>query len=581
VEPVTGRRWVPRTDNPDFSAVTEWITRLGVPGLVARLLISRQFCFESAREFLSPRLADLPDPFLLPDMEVAVKRLAAALESNEKIAVHGDYDVDGISGTALLVEALAACGGDAAYHIPLRLRDGYGLSAEAIQDAAEEGVRVIVSVDCGVSAHVEADLARRLGIDLIITDHHQPPNTLPGAIAIINPQRRDAMFPFRELAGVGVAFFLVIALRKTLRDRGWFESRREPDLRTLLDLVALGTIADLVPLLGVNRILSRHGLEWMERSPRFGIRALKQVASVASVSSGTVGFQLAPRLNAAGRLEDASLGVELLLEDDMVRAMNSARLLDRCNRDRQELEKQTLREAEAAVAKLPADHTHAIVLGVEGWHPGVIGIVASRLVERYHRPTVLVALDGETGKGSARSIRGYHLYRGMQACADHLITFGGHAMAAGVSLESHHLTDFAAAFERHVRAELDADDLVPAVHHDGTVLLEEIDLDSLRMMQCLAPFGMENPEPQMIVESVRALQLQELKGGHLRFTVCQGAFSHPAIAFGMQGRREEFQGDIDLLVSPQVNVYQGRQTVQLRVRDVRSAGSAPDAVPCR
>jgi len=568
---VTERLWLPRHDSADYSMASEYADRLGVSSLVARLLIGRQFSLESARQFLAMRLADLPDPFLLPDMDVAVNRLYAAIENGEKIAIHGDYDVDGISGTVLLTAVLKAFGADVEYHIPLRLRDGYGLSAEAIKAAAARGVTVVVSVDCGVSAHEEASLARQSGIDLIVTDHHQPPATLPQAVAVINPQRQDSGFPFRPLAGVGVAFFLLIALRKTLREAGWFKTHPEPDLRDYLDLVALGTIADLVPLQGINRTLARHGLRLIENAPRIGLRALKQVASVKNVSSGVVGFQLAPRLNAAGRMEDAVLGVELLLEEDMVRALNTARYLDQCNRARQELEKQTLREAESAVAGLSDQHTHTIVLGGEGWHPGVIGIVASRLVERYHRPTVLVALDGDGGKGSARSIRGYHLYQGLQACAGHLEAFGGHEMAAGLSLSRQELPAFASALEAHAREELGDDELLPKLRHDGTVLLEEIDPDALRQMESMAPFGMENPEPLMVVESVRAMRIQEIKGGHLRFTVCQGAFSHPAIAFGMQGRKEDFQGEIDLLVAPQINYYQGRETVQLRVKDVRKS----------
>ncbi len=571
---VTERLWVPRHNSPDYSIASEYAEQLGISSLVARLLIGRQFSLESARQFLAMRLSDLPDPFLLPDMDVAVTRLYAAIENREKIAIHGDYDVDGISGTVLLTAVLGVFGADVEYHIPLRLRDGYGLSAEAIKAAAARGITVIVSVDCGVSAHEEANLARQHGIDLVVTDHHQPPATLPLAVAVINPQRRDSDFPFRPLAGVGVAFFLLIALRKTLREAGWFKTHPEPDLRDYLDLVALGTIADLVPLQGVNRTITKHGLRLIENGPRIGLRALKQVASVKNVSSGVVGFQLAPRLNAAGRMEDAALGVELLLEEDMVRALNTARYLDQCNRERQELEKQTLREAETAVAKLSDQHSHTIVLGGEGWHPGVIGIVASRLVERYHRPTVLVALDGDGGKGSARSIRGYHLYQGLQACAGHLMAFGGHEMAAGLSLNRQELPAFASALEAHARGELGDDDLIPKLRHDGTLLLEEIDLDALRQMESMAPFGMENPEPLMVVESVRAMRVQELKGGHLRFTVCQGAFSHPAIAFGMQGRKEEFRGEVDLLVAPQINYYQGRETVQLRVKDVKASAKS-------
>jgi single-stranded-DNA-specific exonuclease len=273
-------------------------------------------------------------------------------------------------------------------------------------------------------------------------------------------------------------------------------------------------------------------------------------------------------------MEDASLGVELLLEQDMVRALNTARYLDQCNRERRELEKQTLQEAEKAVAELSSEHTHAIVLGGVGWHPGVIGIVASRLVDRYCRPTVLIALDGDSGKGSARSISGYHLYHGLQACAEHLGAFGGHEMAAGMSLSKDQLPAFAAALEEDARTQLDDDDLTPKLRHDGVVLLEEINLEVLRQMEGLAPFGMGNPEPLLLVESVRAMQVKTVGDNHLRFTVCQGAHSHPAIAFGMLERREELQGEVDLLVAPQINRFRGRETVQLRVKDVRPSPEA-------
>lgn len=570
MNPVSERLWVTRNDAPDCSALDDFCHRLNLTHLAARLLIGRNFSVESASQFLAARLADLPDPFQLPDMAAAASRLQAALLNEEKIAIHGDYDVDGITGTVLLVAGLGALGArDLEYHIPLRLRDGYGLSANALKRASARGTSVVVSVDCGISAQAEAALARELGIDLIITDHHQPPEELPEALALINPQLAESGFPFADLAGVGVAFFLLVALRKSLREAGWFAAREEPDLRQYLDLVALGTIADLVPLQGINRILTRHGLGLLESGQRTGIRALKQVARIRRITCGTVGFQLAPRLNAAGRLEDAGLGVELLLEEDMVRALNTAHYLDQCNSERQDLEKRTLGEAETAVAELSADHTHAIVIGGEGWHPGVIGIVASRLVERYHRPSVLVALEGATGKGSARSIRGYHLYAALQACAEHLASYGGHAMAAGINLERARLESFAAAFEAHARQSLRDEDLIPRLYHDGILLLEDLDRETVGQLERLAPFGMGNPEPLLIVEAVRAMQVQPVGDSHLRFTACQGAFSHQAIAFGMRDRREEFRGEIDLLVTPQINRFQGRESVQLRVRDVR------------
>ena len=568
MEPITTRIWEQRRADFDPAVVATLQTELNISALLALTLVQRNLEGETARDFLAGGLSHLPDPNLLPDMVPAVERLAAALQAGEKIAIHGDYDVDGMSGASLLVEGLTACGADVDYHIPLRLRDGYGLSAVALRDAAESGVKVVVSVDCGVSALEEARLAAELGLDLIITDHHQPPGELPHALAVINPQRSDSEFPFADLAGVGVGFFLLVGLRRQLRDCGWFATRPEPDLKTLLDLVALGTIADLVPLRGINRILTRYGLSLLERSSRPGIVALKNVAAVKEVTSGTVGYQLAPRLNAVGRLEDAAQGVALLLEQDHHVARQTASILDQLNQERRALEKQTFLEAVAMLASTAKPEQRAIVLSGEGWHSGVIGIVASRLVERFHRPTILIALDGETGKGSARSIRGFHLYQEVQGCAGFLDAYGGHEMAAGLSLPREQVEPFAEAFEARARA-LNDDLFIPRLRYDAEATLDEISMKSVRELESMAPFGMGNPEPQLLIRDVSARRINVLSEQHLRFIAVQGGYSHTAIAFGMAERREQLQGQVDLLVSPQINSYKGREAVQLKVKDIR------------
>ncbi len=571
MEPITTRLWEQRCEDFDPAAVTSLQKELNVSALLAQVLIQRGLEGDLARDFLAGSLVNLPDPGLLPDMTPAVERLSAALQAGEKIAVHGDYDVDGMSGAALLVEGLTACGADVDYHIPLRLRDGYGLSVVALREAAASGVKVVVSVDCGVSAMEEARLAAELGLDLIITDHHQPPPQLPHALAVINPQRSDSEFPCADLAGVGVGFFLLAGLRRQLRDNGWFATRPEPDLKTLLDLVALGTVADLVPLRGINRILTRYGLNLLEQTRRPGIMALKDVAAVREVTSGTVGYQLAPRLNAAGRLEDASQGVALLLEQDRHTARQTADMLDQLNQERRALEKQTFLEAVTMLASTAKPEQRSIVLAGEGWHPGVIGIVASRLVERFHRPTVMIALDGDNGKGSARSIRGFHLYQELQECADTLNAFGGHEMAAGLSLSREQVEPFAAVFE--ARAKSMSDDLfLPRLRYDIEATLDEISMSNVRELENMAPFGMGNSEPQLLIRDVSARRVEVLGKQHLRFTAVQGGYSLAAIAFGMAERRDELQGSIDLLVAPQINRYNGRETVQLKVKDVRPAG---------
>jgi single-stranded-DNA-specific exonuclease len=546
---------------------------LSVPALVSRLLLAREISGAAAREHIAGRLADLPDPLLLPDMACAAGRIVTALQNGEMLAVHGDYDVDGISGTTLLVEGLRACGATVSYHIPLRLKDGYGLSCSALESAASAGVKVVISVDCGVSAHEAARLASELGLDLIITDHHQPPAQLPAAFAVVNPQRVDSAFPFKDLAGVGVAFFLLVAVRRLLRTAGWFAKRPEPDVRKVLDLVALGTIADLVPLQGINRTLAKVGIGLLDQGARPGVRALKEVAGVKTVNCGVVGFQLAPRLNAAGRLEDAARGVELLLEQNQAEALATARMLDRFNRDRQQIEAQTLEDVLVMVDGLSPERTHSIVLASDGWHSGVIGIVASRLVEKFYRPTILIAIDGEGGKGSGRSIRGLHLFSALQECSPHLLAFGGHEMAAGLSVAREQIETFAAAFETAARASLHDEAMTPVLFYDGAALLDELGFEQVKALEQLSPFGMGNPEPVLLIEKVRARQLQKVGDGHLRFIACQGGETLPAIAFGMLERLAEFQGELDLLVSPQLNRYNGRESVQLRIRDVRPVTS--------
>jgi single-stranded-DNA-specific exonuclease len=572
MQTVTVRRWQERSASPDPLLLQELVNKLQVDRLTACLLAQRGGNdLVAAREFLEPRLQQLPDPFLLGNMAAAVTRLVAALEAGEKIAIHGDYDVDGVSGTALLVEGLRAFGAKVEYFIPLRLRDGYGLSAEHLRQAFAGGARVAVSVDCGISAVAEAEIARDLGLDLIITDHHQPPLILPAACAIINPHLPDSVYPDKDLAGVGVAFMLLIALRSRLRAAGAFTARPEPDLRYSLDLVALGTIADVVPLRGVNRILTRIGLGIINQGRRPGLKSLCTAAGIRQVSCGNVAFSLAPRLNAAGRLEDANLGVELLLTEDPRRAGELAALLDGFNRERQGVEQQVLSEAIDQMEEGKGGD-YSLVLAGEGWHPGVIGIVASRLVERYHRPAVLIALEGESGKGSARSIRGLHLYQTLQACAADLDGYGGHAFAAGLSIATNRVAAFAAAFEQAAAATLSADDLLPVLLYDSEVLIEDLSLTLITDLQRLSPFGAGNPEPLFLLRNARAQQVTPCGTGHLKFSVRQGGFSLPCIAFAFpQHWGEILPGEIDLLVAAQSNEWQGRISLQLRVKDIRPA----------
>lgn len=575
MKPVNQRRWkIRKTLNTSDARVDDLSRQLNIDPLTAQVLLLRDV--DDAREgkdFLEAKLSSLPDPDLLPDMTIACRRLGQALKSGERISVHGDYDVDGITGCALLVETLRNLGAEVTYHIPLRLKDGYGLSAEAVRASKAQGCQLLISVDCGISAHAEAELAAELGLELIITDHHQPPGNLPECLAVINPHLSTNRFPWKDLSGVGVAFLLLIALRRSLREDGFFKDRSEPDLRQGLDLVAMGTVADIVPLGGVNRILVRSGLKLLEKGQRPGGAALKHVADVTQVTSGAVGFRLAPRLNAAGRIEDASLGVELLLKENFQDALPLAQRLDDFNRERQQLEQQVLSDAITLLeSDAQNDDQRTIVLASEHWHSGVIGIVASRLVERYHRPTVLISLtDGEPGKGSARSVPGLNLFQALTECGTFFLGFGGHSMAAGLSIAADRIADFHVAFEKTVKNMISEDDIYPQISHDGEIPLARLSKPVVKELETLNPFGMGNPQPVFVSRGCRVLEKRILADKHLKFVAQQTDKRLDCIAFGQAERFNELNGTVDLLYRPSLNNWRGNESIQLQIIDFSAA----------
>jgi len=543
----------------------------GVSALQTKLLALRGVvALEQAQAFLHARLKDIPDPLLLPDMPKAVERLLRAIDAGESISIHGDYDVDGISATALLYTALEHFGARVTYNIPLRLRDGYGLNAAALERDAAAGASLVISVDCGISALTEARLARNLGIDLIITDHHQPGTQLPPAYACINPWLPASAYPYAPLCGAGVAFMLVVGLCSALRRQQKLTTSTF-DIRMLLDLVTLATIADIVPLTGVNRILVRAGLPLLEGDYRPGITRLREVAGVKEVTAGVVGFRLAPRLNAAGRLEDAAAGVELLLSSDLHHAQAIAAELERCNTERREIEATTLRHAQQRVSAELCNSRRIIVLADSSWHAGVIGIVASRLVELFHRPVILIAIDAETGigKGSGRSIRGFNLHLALKHSDMWLQGYGGHEMAAGLSIDPTQIDAFAHALEDYAQEHLAPEFLQPRLCFDLPLALDEITPQLHEEIQLLAPFGMGNPEPVFMSTAVNVQQASVVGGGHLRFRVQSGGCSLPCIGFGLAHKLDILQGQIDILYQVDTNIWQGRTALQLKVKDVR------------
>lgn len=503
-------------------------------------------------------------------MEEAVRALLAARERGEGVVVFGDYDVDGVTATAIVLETLEFFGWKASSFLPHRLEDGYGLNLEAAERAvAQTGAKLLVAVDCGSTAFETAAALTARGLAVVILDHHQMSSPPPPARAIVNPQRGTQ---FRELCSAGLAFKLAHAITKRARELRW-ERAEEFDVRDLLDLVALGTVADLVPLSGENRVLVSVGLKWLEETKRVGLRALMNVAGVnGECGVYEVGFQLGPRLNAAGRLEHAEAALELVRAIDSAKAAGLAKALDQTNRERQETEKRIALECLATVRSWfkPEEH-FAIVEGNADWHVGVVGIVASRLQREFHRPVIVLGSDGSSWRGSGRSIDGFDLAAGLRECAHLLERHGGHAMAAGISLPAENVTLFRERFNEVARARIDSSLLQRTLRLDAEVKLHEVTLETIDALEKIGPFGMANPQVQLLIRNVRvAGEVRNLgaEQKHAKFTVTDGK-SFRDVMWWNAGELPLAQ--FDLAVRPQLNTYNGTQRVQLRLLDFRPA----------
>jgi single-stranded-DNA-specific exonuclease len=568
------RRWRLVEGQPDLDAVL--CRELGIAPLLARLLVIRGITTPlTAHPFLNARLSEhLRSPMLFRHMQTAADRIITALTAGQLIGIYGDYDVDGISGSAILVRFLRALGHEPHLYIPHRLRDGYGVTDVGVRCLAQAGARVMVTVDCGGVSHREIALARELGMDTIVCDHHQVAGTPLPAHAVLNPIEADAGFPFSGLCGAGVAFYLALGVRMRLREAG---HGNLPDLRRYLDLVTLGTIADIVPLVEENRVLVKYGLRELMQSGSPGLMALKAVSGVTEVSTHVVGFRLAPRLNAGGRLADAARAVELLTTDDRPRAEQLAKDLDEENCARQRIELEILDDALHQIERdAQLAERRSIVLASPEWHPGVIGIVASRLVERYYRPTVLIAINGDTGigRGSGRSIRGFNLYEAFTACRQVLEGFGGHRMAAGLSIRREHVGAFAQHFEAAVRAVTGPEHFIPEMQVDAELSFTDVTDRLLQDLDTLAPHGPGNPEPVFVARQVTVVSRRIVGETHLKLFLRQGLRALPAIAFGMADAPIAAGATLDVLFSPELNEWNGTTSLQLRLRDFRPTGPA-------
>jgi single-stranded-DNA-specific exonuclease len=561
------KAWQVYPEQPELVAAV--MARHGVPRLVARILLNRGLAAEGdILAFLDPSLERLNPPFELPDLEAAAARLGRAVRQGEPVAVYGDYDADGITATAVLNQFLRELGLNCFPHIPDRLTQGYGLKIEALKDLAAQA-RLVVTVDCGISDAEEAAWAMSQGLELIITDHHEIPPELPDALAVVNPKRVGHAYPFADLAGVGVALLLALGVRADLRAEGWFRRHQEPNLRSYLDLVALGTAADVVPLVGENRILVRQGLKVLEESRRPGIIALKEVTQLDGkpISYQNVVFQLAPRLNAAGRMGQARCALELLLSDDLAQARVQARYLHNLNRQRQALEEQVLKQARDMILR---DHLAArpvLVLAGEDWHPGVIGIVAARLADEYHRPAALVSLKNGRGRGSARSIEGFHLFQGLTACRQVLHRYGGHAAAAGFELAADQVAPLQDLLEQAFCDQVGLEPPRPTLRVDAQAELHDLDRAFHRHLETLRPFGPGNPAPVIVCLGVQCLGSRVINQRHLKVKLAQnGSHVLEAIAFDMAAHHP-LDGTLDVALGTRISTYQGRTSLDLRLLD--------------
>lgn len=580
-----GRKWRLRGGEPRIAAGIA--QALGEPEIVGRILAGRGVGLEEAADFLNPNLRrDMPDPNVIADMDVAVGRIISAIEAGEGIAIFGDYDVDGATSSAVLRRYFRSIGVDTQIHIPDRIKEGYGPNAPALLALGEAGAKLIITVDCGAMAYEPLAEARAAGLDVIVVDHHKCDTALPEAVAIINPNRLDDTSGLGQLAAVGVAFMLLVALNRALRAKGWFgDARSEPDLMTLLDLVALGTVADVVPLKGLNRAFVRQGLKVLAGRQTLGLKALADTAGVNEKPAAYhLGFVFGPRINAGGRVGEAGLGAELLVMEDESDAYEAARKLEGFNAERREIEQAVQAEAIEAIL-IRADNsdglTACITVAGDGWHPGVVGIVASRLKEKFERPALVLALDGDIAKGSARSITGVDIGAAVIEARHQglLISGGGHAMAAGVTLETGKVEAFEDFLNDYLGEAILAAWQTRAYLVDGALTLSAADPHLIRMMDRAGPFGSGNPEPRFVFPEVELAHVDIVGDAHVRcfFTDPSGArvkgiaFRQVDEALGvalLRGRRKRFH----IAGRLKRDNWMGRDQVEILIEDAVELG---------
>lgn len=553
--------------NSENEKIKEISEKFEISELLAAVLVNRNIVEdEDVKLFLNPTRNDFHDPYLMPDMKPAVDRIIKAIENNEKTIIYGDYDVDGITSITVLTRFLKERGLDVSSYIPNRLDEGYGLNKDAIKAIADDGYKLIITVDCGISGTAEVEYAYSLGMEVIVTDHHEPLEVLPNALAVIDCKRKDSKYPFSSLAGVGVAFKLAqaIGIRLNLEEKEYLK---------FLDIVCIGTISDIVPLVDENRVIAKLGLKLVEQTRSPGVRALLNAAAYKEINSNTVSFGIAPRINACGRMGHERDALDLFLTENIVEANRITEKLNEYNKKRQEIEKRMFEEAVQKIESENIDEKNAIVLGGENWHHGVIGIVASKITELYYKPSILICFEGEDGKGSGRSIPGFDLHAALCMSSEYLEKYGGHEMAVGLSLKKDKFEDFKTNFENMAK-DAHTEEFIPVIKIDKEINLKDITIENVKNLSLLEPFGEANKTPIFIYKNLRIDSIRALsEGRHLKLTLKDGNTIINAIGFNMGGYSEEYLiGDkIDVVGILEINSFNGVESVQINMKDIRKS----------
>ena len=574
-ENITKNIWT--IGNIDADKVSLIASQMNIKPFLAKILVAKGYdTVEKANSYISGSIKDLADPFLMKDMDIAVKRIKDAVSLKEKILIYGDYDVDGITSVAALWRYLTFKGADVVTYIPERINEGYGLNISAIEKFAGDGVNLIITVDSGITAHEEIEFANSLGIDVVITDHHECREELPNAAAVVNPHRQDSLYPFKELAGVGVVFRLICALE---------DNKNLTNICSkYCDIVALGTVADVMPIIGENRIIVKHGLSSLINTKNPGLCALieqtfseRKSAQRKNITASSIGFGLAPRINAAGRIGDVNKALNLLITDNKLEAEEIALYLCQVNRQRQYIENQIFEQAvEQIESTHDFDNDKVIVLVSDSWHIGVIGIVASKLTERYKLPSILISVDDEIGKGSGRSVKGFNINEAISACKDLLIKYGGHELAAGLTIDKKNVDAFRKAINEYAKNSFDFGNVYNNIDADFEIDVKDITVEHAKDISSLEPFGLRNPLPMFCIKDAVISEIFSIgEGKHLKLTIEKDSYTATALYFGMSKDRFEFsEGDkADIMCSMDMNDFRGNLSVQVVIKDMRMTES--------